>query len=220
MGANKGIGLEICRQLASSGVIVVLTARDEKRGIEAVEKLQTSGLSDVFFHHLDVMHPTSVASLADFIKTQFGKLDILVNNAAITGVVIDEEARKDLKLGPDDVVGDKAKLLKEVIKEGYEGIEACIRTNYYGVKKVTKELLSLLHQSNSARLVNVSATLGQLQFMSHERAKEKLGDVNGLTEEKVDEVVKEYLKDAKERLLETKGWPTNLSAYTVSKASS
>ncbi|KAK9273665.1 hypothetical protein L1049_018475 [Liquidambar formosana] len=78
-GANKGIGLEICRQLASNGVMVVLTARDEKRGIEAVEKLKASGLSDhVVFHQLDVGEPDSIASLADFIKTQFGKLDILV----------------------------------------------------------------------------------------------------------------------------------------------
>ncbi|KAJ0054362.1 hypothetical protein Pint_00378 [Pistacia integerrima] len=81
-GANKGIGFEICRQLASNGIVVVLTSRDEKRGLEAVQKLKESepGLSDyVIFHQLDVGNPaTSVASLADFIATQFGKLDILV----------------------------------------------------------------------------------------------------------------------------------------------
>ena len=78
-GANKGIGLEICRQLAANGVIVVLTARDEKRGVEALESLKGSGLSNVVFHQLDVGDPASIASLADFIKTQFGKLDILVS---------------------------------------------------------------------------------------------------------------------------------------------
>ena len=78
-GANKGIGLEIVRQLASVGIKVVLTARDEKRGLQALETFKASGLSDlVIFHQLDVAEAASVASLADFIKFNFGKLDILV----------------------------------------------------------------------------------------------------------------------------------------------
>lgn len=78
-GANKGLGFEIVRQLASKGIVVVLTARDEKSGLEAVEKLKDSGLSDhVVFHQLDVSDPASIASFADFIKEKFGKLDILV----------------------------------------------------------------------------------------------------------------------------------------------
>jgi (+)-neomenthol dehydrogenase len=59
--------------------MVVLTARNEKRGLDAVESLKELGLSDfVVFHQLDVTDPTSVLSLAEFIKDQFGKLDILV----------------------------------------------------------------------------------------------------------------------------------------------
>ncbi|KAK9121417.1 hypothetical protein Syun_019034 [Stephania yunnanensis] len=77
-GGNKGIGYEVCRQLASNGMLVVLTARDEKRGTEAVDSLKASGLSDVLFHQLDVADPSSAASLADFIKTSFGKLDIMI----------------------------------------------------------------------------------------------------------------------------------------------
>lgn len=72
---------------------MVLTARDEKRGLDAVEKLKQSGLSDhVIFHQLDVADPASVASLADFVKSQFGKLDILVNNAGISGIKVDSDA--------------------------------------------------------------------------------------------------------------------------------
>ncbi|XP_021833950.1 (+)-neomenthol dehydrogenase-like [Prunus avium] len=72
-GANKGIGLETVRQLASNGFTVVLTSRDEKRGLEAVEKLKESGRSgQVVFHQLDVASSATVASLAAFIKTQFG----------------------------------------------------------------------------------------------------------------------------------------------------
>lgn len=77
-GANKGIGLETVRQLAKSGVMVVLTARDEKRGMEAVASLQKLGLFNVCFHQLDVQSPESIASLAEFMENQFGRLDILV----------------------------------------------------------------------------------------------------------------------------------------------
>lgn len=78
-GGNKGIGLEICRKLASNGIKVVLTSRDETKGIETFENLRGCGLSDyVTFHQLDVVEPSSISSLAHFVKTQFGKLDILV----------------------------------------------------------------------------------------------------------------------------------------------
>ncbi|KAL5758918.1 hypothetical protein ACOSP7_021529 [Xanthoceras sorbifolium] len=87
-GGNKGIGFEICRQLASKGIKVVVTARNEKRGLQAVDNLiKEFGLSPhlLVFHQLDVTDSASAASLADFVKTQFGKLDILVNNAATLG---------------------------------------------------------------------------------------------------------------------------------------
>lgn len=78
-GSDKGIGFGICKQLASNGMATVLTAIVEKEGLEAVEKLKECGLSEhVVFHQLDVTHPASIASLADFVKTKFGKLDILV----------------------------------------------------------------------------------------------------------------------------------------------
>nr|GEX48893.1 hypothetical protein [Tanacetum cinerariifolium] len=58
-GGNRGIGLEICRQLATNGVEVILTSRNESRGLEAVEKLNISGLSNVIFHQLDIKDPSS-----------------------------------------------------------------------------------------------------------------------------------------------------------------
>ncbi|KAG8044481.1 hypothetical protein GUJ93_ZPchr0497g7030 [Zizania palustris] len=84
-GGNKGIGLEVCRQLAATGVTVVLTARDETRGTEAVEKLKGMGLSYVVFHQLEITDNSSIVRFADFLNKLFGKLDILVNNAAIVG---------------------------------------------------------------------------------------------------------------------------------------
>lgn len=76
-GANKGIGFEICRQLASKGMVVILGARDEKRGLEAQKRLQEFD-DNVVFHQLDVVDPPSVAAVVEFIKTKFGRLDILV----------------------------------------------------------------------------------------------------------------------------------------------
>lgn len=81
-GGNKGIGYETCKQLASKGIVVVLTSRDEKRGLEAIQRLKKEANitndDQLLFHQLDVMDPESISSLVDFINTKFGRLDILV----------------------------------------------------------------------------------------------------------------------------------------------
>lgn len=79
-GANKGIGFETCRKLASNKITVILTARNDKNGSAAVEKLKASGLLDVVFHPLDVKDPASIASLAKFVEINYKKLDILVSS--------------------------------------------------------------------------------------------------------------------------------------------
>ncbi|KAL7167493.1 hypothetical protein ACSBR2_038037 [Camellia fascicularis] len=197
--------------------MVILTARDERRGTETVENLKACGLSDIFFHQLDVTDSASIASLADYIKNKFGKLDILVNNAGVSGVIMDAVSFTSLKLKSGEIVGEKAEMAKKVIKQTYETAEGCLRTNYYGPKQLSQALIPLLQLSGSARIVNVSSGLGQLKNVTNEWAREVLSDVDGLTEEKVDEVVSQYLQDAKEDLLESKGWSV-LSAYVVSKA--
>ncbi|KAL2330341.1 hypothetical protein Fmac_017922 [Flemingia macrophylla] len=218
-GGNKGIGFGICQQLASNGITVVLTARDEKRGIEAVEKLKKEfGLSDqLLFHQLDVTDPKSIQSLANFIKTQFGKLDILVNNAGINGSGIDREAFAAIHASGEKV--DLANVdWSKILIEKLEIAEACIRTNYYGAKLMCEALIPLLELSDSPRLVNVSSTMGILEKIPNGWGKEVLSNAESLTEEKVDEVLNQYLKDFNEGSLETKGWPRNFSAYTLSKA--
>ncbi|KAL0419442.1 UNVERIFIED_CONTAM: (+)-neomenthol dehydrogenase [Sesamum radiatum] len=132
-GGNKGIGLETVRQLAKAGVTVVLTARDEKRGMEATRLLHESGLtSNVVFHQLDVRDAKSIQSLVDFITTQFGRLDILLAGKAVN-------------------------LIQDVVKITYDSTKECLDTNYYGVKNLTEALLPLLQRSTSgARIVNVS----------------------------------------------------------------
>ncbi|KAM0011118.1 putative short-chain dehydrogenase/reductase SDR, NAD(P)-binding domain superfamily [Helianthus debilis subsp. tardiflorus] len=181
------------RQLADQ-VVVVLTSRDKKRGVDAVSKLHFSGLPDVIFHQLDVTDPASITSLANFIDARFGKLDILIE--------------------------EKAKGSKKVVTQTFEGARKCMETNYYGAKHVTQALLPLLLKSTSPRIVNVSSKLGQLVNVQDVSARMILSDYDGLTEERVDEVVCEYMEDAKDQeLLVKKGWTSNLSGYIVSKAS-
>ncbi|KAF8412281.1 hypothetical protein HHK36_000242 [Tetracentron sinense] len=188
--------------------MVVLTARDEKRGIQAVENLKGSGFYDLFFHQLDVMNPSSIASLKDFIKTHFGKLDILVNNAAINGSIIDTDAVRALRTAYDELNGNEINW-NDISTQTYELAEECLKTNYYGTNRLTEAHIPLLQLSNSTRIINVSSSIIKIQKITNEKAKELLShDVYGLTEERVDEMLNGFLKDFKENLLEIKGWPT------------
>ena len=82
-GANKGLGLEIARQLGQQGVTVVVGARDKAKANEAADKLKGEGI-DAHAVKLDVTNEADIAALPDFFKSKFGRLDILVNNAGIT----------------------------------------------------------------------------------------------------------------------------------------
>ncbi|MED6217102.1 hypothetical protein PIB30_014560 [Stylosanthes scabra] len=205
-GSNKGIGFETVKELASNGIKVVLTARDESKGIEAIQKLTECGVSDklLVLHQLDVTDHASIASLAEFVKTHFGRLDILVNNAGMSGVNPYEKDEPTFKW--------------EELTQTYEMAEKCILTNYYGAKKTTEAFLPLLQLSNSPRVVNVSSEAGLLKNISNKWAKEVLGDAENIGEEGIDEVLKEFLKDFKEGALEIKGWPINMCAYRVARA--
>ncbi|XP_030540950.1 (+)-neomenthol dehydrogenase-like [Rhodamnia argentea] len=212
-GANKGVGFAVCKLLASKGIVVVLTARDAKRGLEAIDKLKLEhGLSDhVVFHQLDVSDPASVSSLADFIKRKFRKLDILVNNAGVGGSILDADALRVSGIGKKQVDWSK------IATETYELTEECLNINYYGAKRMVDAFIGLLQLSDSPRIVNVSSSAGRLEYLPEGWAKEVFSDAKSLTEEKMDEVLKEFLKDFKKGSLKTKGWPAQLSAYAVSK---
>lgn len=136
-GANKGIGLEIARQLGTQGITVLIGARDEKRGSEAAEKLQAENI-DAHAVQLDVTNQQSIDAAAKHIESKFGKLDILVNNA---GIAIDNAAPSQLDM--------------EILRRTYD-------TNFFGVFAVTKAMLPLLHKSQAGRIVNISSGLGSL----------------------------------------------------------
>ncbi|KAL5215007.1 hypothetical protein ABZP36_004159 [Zizania latifolia] len=217
-GGNKGIGLEVCRQLASDGgVTVVLTARDETRGTEAVDKLRRMGLSDVVFHQLDVTDASSVARLADFLETRFGKLDILVNNAAIGAM----EYAPVVDTNEEQFVGmDGQQRIEWMNKQGQETYDTAnngVQTNFYGTRHVIQALLPILLSSPDGRIVNVSSQFGLLRFVSNEDVKKELDDVHSLTEERLDELLDKFLKDFEAGTLEAHGWPTTFAAYKMAK---
>ncbi|KAF8704016.1 hypothetical protein HU200_031500 [Digitaria exilis] len=194
-GGNKGIGLEVCRQLAASGITVVLTARDETRGAAAVEKLREQGISDVIFHQLEVTDASSIARLAEFLKTRFGRLDILVHFTSNS-------------LYPSLSV---VALTKRKTHSTHVTAEEGLRTNYYGTKHVTEALLPLLQSSSDGRIVNVSSGFGLLKYFRGEELKQELNDTDNLTEERLDELLDTFLKDFEAGALD-------FASYKVAKA--
>ena len=144
-GANKGIGYEIAAGLARRGFRVGVGARDAGRREAAVEKLRAEG-HDVFGVALDVTDDASVAAAASQLETE-GGLDVLVNNAAITGGMPQE---------PSQV--SAAQVL------------AVVDTNVVGVIRVTNAMLPLLRRAGSPRVVNVSSTVGSLTLQTAQAA--------------------------------------------------
>ncbi len=142
-GANKGIGLEIVRQLANAGFRVFLTARDRQRGEEASKTLQQDGLS-VEFLQLDVADETSIDKLAKELPSQIDHLDVLVNNA---GIYLDASNASVLEVEPTLIL-------------------QTLQTNTLGPLRLTQKLVPLLAQSNAGKVINVSSGGGQLTDMS------------------------------------------------------
>ena len=151
-GANKGIGYEIAAGLARLGFRVGVGARDTGRREEAVEKLRASGL-DVFGVPLDVTDDLSVAGAAAQLE-ELGGLDVLVNNAAITGG-----------------------MPQEPTKVSAEQVLAVVNTNVVGVIRVTNAMLPMLRRSSSPRIVNVSSTVGSLTLQTAQA--EAVGPISG-----------------------------------------
>ncbi|KAJ0461643.1 putative short-chain dehydrogenase/reductase SDR, NAD(P)-binding domain superfamily [Helianthus annuus] len=214
-GSNQGIGLAICKQLASKGVQVMLTARDKEKGKAAMKSLESCAFfNHLVFHQLDVLDPSSISSLVDFVKSKYGKLDILVNNAGILGSSVDTNA---LEAYTNRSASGYIKW-GEISTQPYNLGEACIQTNYYGAKRMTEAFMPLLSFSDSPRIVNVSSSSGKLMYVVNEWARDILNDTKSLSEDRIDEVLEVFLRDLKEGSLETKKWPSFLSAYTLAKA--
>lgn len=143
-GANKGIGFATARQLAERGMTVLVGARHAERGREATQRLRDGG-ADAHFVPLDVGDEDSVAAAAKWIEAEYGRLDVLVNNAGI--------ARGD---------GERALPSETTVAT----LRTVFETNVFGVVAVTNALLPLLRRAPAARIVNVSSEVGSIAVMS------------------------------------------------------
>src|SRR5258707_5908158 len=140
-GANKGLGFETGRQLAKKGIKVFLGARDEKRGKEAEAKLKAEGL-DVDFIHLDLNDAGTHLAAAKYIDDKFGRLDILINNAAV-----------NLEGSLDVEIATASQTPLEIYRRTFE-------TNFFDQIAVTQAFLPLIRKSNAGRIVILSSGLG------------------------------------------------------------
>jgi NAD(P)-dependent dehydrogenase (short-subunit alcohol dehydrogenase family) len=135
-GGNKGLGKEIGRQLGALGYTVVLTTRDEQAGAVSVAELKDAGI-EAHTVRLDVTSPDDIADVVSYLDTQFGKLDVLVNNA---GIAIEWDGK------PTDT--DKIRRTLEV--------------NLIAPFAVTEAVVPLLSRSDDARVINQSSMLGSM----------------------------------------------------------
>ena len=137
-GGNRGIGLEIVRQLAGRGITVILGSRDEERGRAAVEGLS----GDVVVRQLDVTDEGSVARLAASVGDEFGRLDILVNNAGISN---------------DD--GQRG------VNADLDRVRQALEANLFGAWRLCEMAIPLMQRHGYGRIVNLSSGMGALEDM-------------------------------------------------------
>ena len=169
-GSSKGIGFAIVKELCSKfDGDVYLTSRDESRGIAAVQELKILGLEPKY-HQLDIEDEASVLKLRDFLKANYGGLDVLVNNAAIA------------VMGKNDCSPEVA--------------TSTLKTNFFGTLRVCKTLFPILRPH--ARVVNLSSSAGHLLYINGTgkaamELKEKFSS-RRLTEEELCNLVQDFVE--------------------------
>lgn len=144
-GANKGLGLETGRQLGKLGYTVLLGSRDALKGEVAARQLRDDGV-DARVMKLDVTKQADIDAAAVQIESEFGKLDVLVNNA---GVMIEKGWTKNT-----------------TSETTMENLRATFEANVFAVFAVTKAMLPLLLKSEAGRIVNVSSILGSVSLQA------------------------------------------------------
>ncbi len=145
-GANKGIGLQIAKDLAAHGFTVLVGSRNLEHGETAAKSVG----ADARALQLDVTNQDSIAAAAERIRNEFGRLDVLVNNAGVSHA------------------GKPGRSMEEIVKSerpsvaSLDEVRAVFETNVFGVIAVTQAMLPLLREAPAARIVNVSSSMGSL----------------------------------------------------------
>lgn len=150
-GANQGIGLQIATDLAANGLTVLLASRNLERGKAAAQTID----GDVHPIQLDVTDQASIQAAVAQVEQQFGRLDTLINNAAISRANGQESETMQ-----DYIQRSRATLIS------VDEVRTIWETNVFGVLAVTQAFVPLLRKSDAARIVNVSSGLGSLTINS------------------------------------------------------
>jgi NAD(P)-dependent dehydrogenase (short-subunit alcohol dehydrogenase family) len=146
-GANQGIGLQIAKELVTHGFIVLVGSRNFERGEAAAKEVGP----DARAIQLDVTDENSIVAAAKRIRSELGRLDVLVNNAAISNT----------RLQPGMSIEEYSKTTRPSVVS-LDEVRAVFETNVYGVLAVTQAMLPLLREAPAARIVNVSSGVGSL----------------------------------------------------------
>lgn len=150
-GANKGIGFESARQLLHNGFFVFLGSRNLENGIAAGELLKSEGLNNVQAIEIDVTSQDSVNAARTEVGRHVDVLDVIINNAGISGIKIDAAGQM---------------LPQTAIDTDPEVYQTVYNTNVYGPARVIKSFIDLLRKSPAPRIVNVSSSQGSLTLHS------------------------------------------------------
>jgi NAD(P)-dependent dehydrogenase (short-subunit alcohol dehydrogenase family) len=143
-GGNRGIGLETARQLGKLGVMVLVGARELAKGEAIVGELKKDGV-DVRVVKLDVLDRADYAAVASLVEKEFGRLDILVNNAAV-----------NLDKGNGH---ETSTVSQKALRDTFD-------TNFFAAVELTQTLLPLIRKSEAGRIVNVSSSQGSLTMLA------------------------------------------------------
>ena len=163
-GANRGVGREIAKQLVLLGNRVLFTSRDEVKGKQSYGKLkgelEAQGSGELVYHQLDVTDAKSSLRLCDFVLTEYGAADVLVNNAA---VLLDQNGR--------------------ILQTSVDIYRTSFETNVYGPLALCQMFIPTMLERNYGRVVNVSSGAGQVEDMVDDMSAYRLSKIalNGLT---------------------------------------
>jgi NAD(P)-dependent dehydrogenase (short-subunit alcohol dehydrogenase family) len=145
-GANRGIGYEVCRQLARLKMQVILTSRDPAKGEQAADSLRREGVQ-VDYHLLDVIEPMQVEQLQLWVTERYGRLDVLVNNA---GVLFGED--------------------QSVFSVPLDVVRTAMEVNFFGPLLLCRAFVPIMKKTGYGRVVNVSSEMGSLARMGGDSA--------------------------------------------------
>jgi carbonyl reductase 1 len=199
-GGNKGIGREIAQRIGTEpDFTAIIASRDVALGQEAADALKNSGEYEcevvALPVPLDLTDDNSIVAAVKHIEQKYGRLDVLINNAAIC-------------------FNDPTLYGKVEHTPFKDQADITIRTNFFGTLKVTQECLSLLKQAASPRIINVASAAGRLTILRSQELVDKF-TANTLTVPQLSTLMKQFVNDVQNGTHEAKGWPN--TCYGMSK---